>query len=217
MQLFTAVLEGSVAFFATNIDDLFILMMFFAQVNGSLKKRQIVVGQYLGFAALLIISGLGFCGTLVVPQEWIGLLGLVPMAMGVRKLIRRRETIPQTEKVASRIYRVPNATTTSVFSSLFSPQTYGVATVTFANGGDNIGIYVPLFASGSLGRMGVIMGVFLVLIGVWCHVGFKLVQQPIIAQVLARYGHIVMPLVLIGLGIYILVENDTWRLFTQCH
>jgi cadmium resistance protein CadD (predicted permease) len=83
-----------------------------------------------------------------------------------------------------------------------------VAAVTIANGGDNIGIYVPLFASSNLGRLLVMLGIFLLLIGVWCYATYKLTCQPAIAQILARYGNNLAPFVLIGLGVFIVLESN---------
>ncbi len=42
----------------------------------------------------------------------------------------------------------------AILASVLNPQTYKVAAVTVANGGDNIGIYVPLFASSDLTSLG---------------------------------------------------------------
>jgi cadmium resistance protein CadD (predicted permease) len=84
--LLTAIITGTVTFAATNIDDIFVLMLFFSQVNSRLRPRHIVAGQYLGFTALVAISLLGFLGGLVVPRAWIGLLGLAPILIGVKKL-----------------------------------------------------------------------------------------------------------------------------------
>ena len=76
--LATAVLTGIVSFAATNVDDIFILMLFFSQTSEAFRNWHVVVGQYLGFAALVALSILGSLGVLIVPEEWIGLLGLVP-------------------------------------------------------------------------------------------------------------------------------------------
>ena len=81
-----------------------------------------------------------------------------------------------------------------------------------ANGGDNIGIYTPLFASSSLARLLVMLGVFYMLLGVWCYIGHVITRHPLVAHVLARYSHIIVPFVLIGLGIYILIESGTLKL-----
>ena len=81
---------------------------------------------------------------------------------------------------------------------------YGVATVTLANGGDNIGIYGPLFASVGFVRLGIIVFVFLALVAVWCYVGYRMGGHPTIADKLDRNGHIIVPFVLIGLSFYTL-------------
>ncbi len=86
--------------------------------------------------------------------------------------------------------------------------------MTFANGGDNIGIYVPLFASVGYASMGVIILVFFALVAAWCYVGYKVGGHPTVAEKIDRYGHIIVPFVLIGLGIYILLENGSPSLFT---
>jgi cadmium resistance transport/sequestration family protein len=207
-----AIIAGITSFAATNIDDIVILMLFFAQVNASFRPRQIVVGQYLGFSVLIIASLPGFFGGLIVPRAWIGLLGLVPIAIGVTRLVNR-EKDEEVQAVSDELNRSRgNNSLGSTLTSLISPQTLNVAAVTFANGGDNIGIYVPLFASSTLASLLVILGIFFLLIGVWCYIAYLLARQPAIAHVLTRYGKAVVPFVLIGLGIFILFESGTYQL-----
>jgi cadmium resistance transport/sequestration family protein len=207
-----AIIAGITSFAATNIDDIVILMLFFAQVNASFRPRQIVVGQYLGFSVLIIASLPGFFGGLIVPRAWIGLLGLVPIAIGVSRLVNR-EKDEEVQAVSDELNRSRgNNSLGSTLTSLISPQTLNVAAVTLANGGDNIGIYVPLFASSTLASLLVILGIFFLLIGVWCYIAYLLARQPAIAHVLTRYGKAVVPFVLIGLGIFILFESGTYQL-----
>jgi len=99
-----------------------------------------------------------------------------------------------------------------MLNALLNPKTYSVAIITFANGGDNIGIYTPLFASSDAADLIVILSVFLILVAVWCFIGYRLMRQPSVAQLLSNYGHIVVSIVLIGLGIYIILENKTLSL-----
>jgi cadmium resistance protein CadD (predicted permease) len=87
-----------------------------------------------------------------------------------------------------------------------------VAAVTFANGGDNIGVYVPVFATADIGGMSVYAVVFLVLVAVWCFAGRFFATRPVIAKALSRWGHILLPLVLIGIGLLILVEGGAFGL-----
>jgi cadmium resistance transport/sequestration family protein len=212
-ELGSALLAGITAFVATNIDDIIILLLFFAQVDAKFRRRHIVFGQYLGFTLLIIASLPGFFGGLVVPHEWIGLLGLLPIAIGLKQLVDRQEDTTQVQTVTSDIE--PSSLSNSAvsfLSSVLNPQTYKVAAVTVANGGDNISIYIPLFAGNTLISLGVILGVFFVMVGVWCAIAYRLTRQPTLARVLSRYGHAVVPFVLIGLGLFILYERGTFRL-----
>ena len=211
MDEFIVVIITAVAAFATtNIDDIFLLMLFFSQVNATFRPQHIVVGQYLGFAVLVGISVLGYFGTLAIPRIWIGLLGLVPIALGIRRLLKRETESPKvTPSVASSMQTRPQ----TALSSLVHPQTISVASITIANGGDNIGIYVPLFARGSLWHLGITIIVFFLLVGLWCLMGASLGRHPTIAQVLDRYGHVLVPFVLIGLGIFILIESGIFPWF----
>jgi cadmium resistance transport/sequestration family protein len=185
-----AAIAGSTAFIATNIDDILILMLFFSQTNSSFRPQHIVVGQYLGLIALIVASLPGFFGGLIIPPAWIGLLGLVPIAIGISNLINNQEDEPEVQTVSD-----SNTTAKNLLiaiakrrQSLIAPQTYKVATITFANGGDNIGIYVPLFANSNLAELAIICLTFLILIGVWCYIADRLTRHQAIARVLTQYG-----------------------------
>lgn len=201
-ELLTAISTGMTAFTATNLDDILILLLFFSQVNSVFRRRHIVFGQYLGFTALVLASLPGFFGRLIFPPDWIGMLGLLPIAIGLSRLLN-----PETDdsEAEAELEQSEN----SFFSSFLSPQTYSVAAVTVANGGDNIGIYVPLFASNTLESLAVILAVFFAMVGVWCYAAYRLIQMRAIADTLTRYGNQLVPFVLIGLGIAILVKSGT--------
>lgn len=212
--LVTAIPTAAVAFSATNLDDLVILMLFFSQIRETLpcdggvsdfvstfRPRHILAGQYLGFSALVVASLPGFFGGLIVPRPWIGLLGLIPIVIGLECLLNRDDSLEielETERASG-----------SFLASFLAPQTYTVATITFANGGDNIGVYVPLFASSTWQSLLVTLGVFFLLIGVWCYAAYRLTHQQQLAEILARYSNTIVPCVLLGLGVLILLESRT--------
>jgi len=202
-RVLLTVITASIAFITTNIDDILLLMLFFAQVNLSFRKRHIVAGHYLGFSAIIAISLLGFAGALILPHSFIGLLGLIPIALGLYQLFRKNDDDDDDEKVDV-AYMKP---VQGLFASLFSAHTLGVAGVTLANGADNISVYVPLFANHSLVDVVVINVVFGVLVGVWLYVGYRLVRYPSVARLLERYGERLVPYVFILLGLYILLES----------
>ena len=199
-EIIAALITATITFAATNIDDIFVLMLFYSQTDKTFHPWHVVAGQYLGFTALVLISLLGFFGGLIVPREWIGLLGLLPVIIGVRHWLNRNKIEEETTETR-------DVSKSGVFSAIV-----GVASVTFANGGDNIGIYTPLFASSDLTRLIIFLVIFYLLLGVWCVVSYFLTRQPLVAQVLTRYGHLIVPFVLVALGVYILIESETYKL-----
>ncbi len=204
--LTTAISTGAVAFSATNIDDIVILLLFFSQVNASFTPRHIVAGQYVGFAALIITSLPGLFGGLIIPQHWIGLLGMLPIAIGISSLVNQEEDLSEFVKEETEQFE------DSTITSFLSPQTYSVAVVTVANGSDNISVYVPLFASSDFGSFLIIIVIFFLLIGVWCYTAYKLSHQRVIAELLTRRGNQLVPFVLIGLGAFIVLKSGALNL-----
>jgi cadmium resistance transport/sequestration family protein len=202
----TAITTGAIAFIATNIDDIVILLLFFSQINPTFRSRHIVAGQFLGFTVLLILSLPGLFGGLVLSKSWIGLLGLLPIAIGISSLVN------QEEDSSEEVLEETEQSEASIISNFLSPQTYSVAAVTVANGSDNISVYVPLFASSNLESFVVTIGIFFLLLGVWCYAAYKLTNYKIIASVLTRYGNNIVPFVLIGLGTFIVLKSEALSL-----
>ena len=177
-----------VAFAATNIDDIFVLTLFFAQKN--LRHWHVVAGQYVGIAGLIAISLVGFFARLIIPHGWIGLLGVAPILIGIKKLIDwKRGNDKFTEKKPS------------------SASILTVAAVTFANGGDNIAIYIPLFANSDAPTLFITLLTFTAMIAVWCVAGYYIGHHTAVRRTIDRYGHVIVPFVLIGLGVYIIIES----------
>lgn len=72
-------------FAVTNIDDILILALFFAQGTGHPgSTRRIVLGQYLGFAAILAVAVAAAFGATFLPESAIPYLGLLPLALGLK-------------------------------------------------------------------------------------------------------------------------------------
>jgi cadmium resistance protein CadD (predicted permease) len=170
-------------FVSTNIDDLVVLIGFFA--DRRLRTRDIVAGQYAGLAALFVVSAAASLLSLVIPKAYLGLLGIFPMVIGARKLIALQNAGPEPE----------NSSHGSIAN---------VAMVTIANGGDNLGVYIPALAVHSGGEVAVIAVVFVAMTALWCALAHWMVNHRRLGMYFRRYGHIVAPLVLIGLGISII-------------
>lgn len=212
-----ALATGIATAVATTFDDNIYLTLFFGKVNRSFRPRHVVIGEYLGFSALVGISLAGFLGSLAIPHVWIGLLGFLPVAIGISHLLSREqeETIQTVSaSLKTKPARRSKSQNQSLWATLRDPQTYRVSAVTIANGGNNIGIYVPLFASSTLPSLGVILCVCYLTVGLWCFLSYNLTRQPGIAFVMARYARKVFPFVLIWIGLSIVYENESYRLLS---
>lgn len=185
---------GIAAFAATDIDDLFVLILFFSHPN--FTARQVVLGQYLGIASLIAASAVASLVSLVIPAAFVGLMGVIPIAIGIKKLVETRK--PNDDEDQTKVQ------TTRASASYLRFLT--VAAITIANGGDNIGVYVPLFASGGLGDMAILIAIFLAITGVWCAMGYYLAKHRVVASRFSRLAGIVLPFVLIMLGVFILLD-----------
>jgi cadmium resistance protein CadD (predicted permease) len=134
-------------------------------------------------------------------MEYIGLLGVAPIVIGASQL---RDLVRGQEETEEELERHPNA--------ILRGRILSVAAVTIANGGDNIGIYTPLFATRSGVDIAVIGVVFAVLTATWCLVARGMVETPCWVAPIRRYGHRVVPFVLIGLGVLVLYEAGSFGL-----
>lgn len=182
-------------FAVTNIDDILLLALFFAQGAGRPGAgRAILVGQYLGFAGILGVAVAAAFGATFLPESVIPYLGMLPLALGLKSA-----WTAWTSRGHDEDERPPQG----------PPRAMEVAAVTFANGGDNIGIYVPVFATAGIG---VYAAVFLALVAVWVAAGRYFATRAVVARALSRWGHVLMPVVLIGLGLVILVEGGAFGL-----
>jgi cadmium resistance protein CadD (predicted permease) len=196
-----------VAFASTNIDDLLVLMLFFG--NPDFSTRQVVTGQYIGITALIALSMLAFFFKLIVPTTWMGLLGILPIIIGLKNLKELKSNSIKEFKFNSNLDEniAELNGNKNKFLRFIDSKTFSVAATSFANGGDNIAVYIPLFAMADLYQMSLTISVFMVMIGFWCFMSLRLVKNKILGDKIQKYGHIIFPVVLILLGISILARN----------
>ena len=200
MDLLISILQAIGLFLATNIDDMIVLSLFFSLGAGTPGATgKILAGQYLGFGGILAASILASLGAATfLPETAIAYFGLIPLTLGLRaawKAWRGEDDDGDEEKSAAKRISV-----------------WTVAGVTFANGGDNIGIYVPVFVTMSTGAVVAYSIVFLVLVAVLVLLAKFVATRRPVARLLERWDHVLFPLVLIGLGVVILVEGGAFGL-----
>ncbi|AFM20330.1 putative permease, cadmium resistance protein (plasmid) [Mycolicibacterium chubuense NBB4] len=192
-MIVSSVLPAIGLFIVTNIDDIIVLSLFFARGAGQRgTTARITAGQYLGFAGILGAAVLVTLGAgAFLPPDVIPYFGLIPLALGLWAAWGAwRGDDDDDGQVAGKNVGV-----------------WTVAAVTFANGGDNIGVYVPVFLSVGPAAVVAYCVVFLVLVAVLVIAARFVATRRPIAEILERWEHVLFPIVLIGLGIFILVSG----------
>jgi cadmium resistance protein CadD (predicted permease) len=203
MESFVALLSLGIALFAsTNVDDVFVLIGFLS--DPTFRARDVVLGQYLGIAALFCVSATMSLLSLLIPRAYVGLLGVVPILIGMKKLYdlycKRDPTEESLERHAG---------------AGANGRALTVAIVTLANGGDNIGVYAPSFAIRSGNEIALIGLIFAVMTGLWCFLAHWTVNHPKLGSPIRRYGHRISPIVLIALGVLLLYQAGSFGLLSR--
>ena len=186
-------------FVTTDLDDLFILVGFFS--DPTFQPRQVAFGQLAGVAALYGTSVVFALLSLVIPTAWFGFLGLLPIAIGLKEMAELRQPRAPEDDPENR----PRGSGTR--GNLLT-----VAAVTIANGGDNLSIYTPMFATRPGSDVALIGLVFAAMTLVWVGAAFWLTRHRTFGAPIRRHGRRVTPFVLMALGFWILHEAGTFAL-----
>jgi cadmium resistance protein CadD (predicted permease) len=190
VNFFSLALLSTGAFVSTNIDDLFLLVGFFS--DRSYSRVHIFGGQILGMAIIVAISLAAASAALAISPQRVGLLGVAPIVIGIGKLLRLGKAEDEGQPTAVGVLQV--------------------ATVTIVNGGDNIAAYTPIFATQGSRDMIATLAIFAVLTLAWCFAALGLVRHTALGKPLRRYGHVLLPFILIGLGGLILYRSGAINL-----
>lgn len=184
-----AVLGTAVGAFAvTNVDAFVVLTLLFAssRVTGVPRPGQILAGQYLGFMVWVGVSVLVAAGLSLVPDGWVGLLGIIPVALGLRGLLHARRRDPTY---------VP------------ATGTLSVAGLTIANGIDNITVYVLLFAGLKPSSEALAIATFVVLLVLWCAAAAMIGSRKTVTILVGAAGSWLIPTVFITVGGWVLLQS----------
>jgi cadmium resistance protein CadD (predicted permease) len=197
-QLATAFGLALLLFVATNIDDVFILLALFS--DPSFRPAEVVAGQLLGMAVLLALSVAGALLAVVIAPGYVGLLGIVPLAFGILQLIRKHEDVsgmpaPAAARSALRVL--------------------AVSAITIANGADNIGVYIPMFATANRLQLAVYAVTMLASTAALCWLAHALIHHPRLGAPIRRFAESATPFILIALGVYILLESRAYTIFSS--
>jgi cadmium resistance protein CadD (predicted permease) len=198
------VAQATALFAVTNIDDLVLLAVLFGPVISRTRALRLVAGWYAGYLPVLAAAVvIGALGSRLLPENVLPLLGLLPLVLGLRAA---------WTAWLERAGRDVASPADEVRWSASGPGMGTAAAVSLSNGGDNIAVYAPVFAVSRPVVQLVYLVVFLGLVGVWCVAGRLVSTRSVVARAMARWGHVVLPVVLIGLGLNILMEGEPFGL-----
>lgn len=194
------VVTSIILYSGTAVDLLIILMLFFAKRKSRKDIINIYLGQFLGSVSLILLSLLfAFVLHYIPSKEILGLLGLIPIFLGLKVLFLGDS---DGEAIAKEGLRKDNKN-----------LIFLVAMITFAScGADNIGIFVPYFTTLNLADLIVALLTFLVMIYLLVFSSQKLAQVPSVGETLEKYSRWFIAVVYLGLGIYILIENNSFNM-----
>ncbi|EFV74592.1 CadD family cadmium resistance transporter [Cytobacillus sp. FSL W8-0315] len=202
--MITTILTAAAIYVATGIDYLVILILLFSQIKKG-QEKHIWIGKYIGTiivigASLLVAFGV----TNLISQKWvIGLLGLLPLYLGIKIWVKGDEDEDEGS--------ILSLFSSGRFNQLFVTVTF----IVLSSSADDFSIYVPYFTTLNVTEIIVSIIVFLIMIGILLYVGYRLANLDFVSEKIEKYQRWIVPIVFIGLGIYILFENKTFdALFT---
>ena len=192
------VITSIILYSGTAVDLLIILMLFFAKRKSRKDIINIYLGQFLGSGSLILLSLLfAFVLNYIPSKEILGLLGLIPIFLGLKVLLLGDS---DGEAIAKEGLRKDNKN-----------LIFLVAMITFAScGADNIGVFVPYFTTLNLANLIVALLTFLVMIYLLVFSAQKLAQVSSVGETLEKYSRWFIAVIYLGLGIYILIENNSF-------
>lgn len=192
------IVTSIILYSGTAVDLLIILMLFFAKRKSRKDIINIYLGQFLGSVSLILLSLLfAFVLNYIPSKEILGLLGLIPIFLGLKVLLLGDS---DGEAIAKDGLRKDNKN-----------LIFLVAMITFAScGADNIGVFVPYFITLNLANLIVTLLTFLVMIYLLVFSAQKLAQVPSVGETLEKYSRWFIAVVYLGLGMYILIENNSF-------
>lgn len=181
---------SAVAYVSTNIDNLLMLSALLAM--SAARPLPVVAGFLLAtlmvILAALLIARLGD----LVDTRYVGLLGLIPIALGLRGLLALLRK---------------NAGTAAPQDT--SPGMWRTAALILPMSGDSVAVYVPLLADTRPGLDAVTSVTLLVSAVVLAGAARVLLSHPALGSRVGWLGARLMPWLMIGVGIYVLADTPS--------
>jgi cadmium resistance protein CadD (predicted permease) len=246
-MFWSEVLEGFIAFCATEVDDFVCLLILFARahLHPEFKTKYIWFGQFVGFSIIYMLSLLGIIFGLLIPPGYMGLMGIVPIVIGISILKEQcsegrddydDEDIKSLQHTSSNslsglddkqtseygsindvdlesfsleknVHDVQQSNSYYYLKDIIHPQTLQTALIVIGNSGDNIAIYVPLFADSNHSSLAILFVTFYISLILMLLLSSFVINSKFISSILSQYGSYFAGMSLIGIGVYILMKS----------
>ena len=184
---------AALAFVGTNIDNAAVAPAMVATAPPE-RARRIAAGQVVGFVVLVLVAVAAAVALFDVPTRAIGLLGLVPLTLGILGLFALRH--PDAHQRAAR--------------RAFGKGVFAAVVVTIGAGGDNLAVYIPLFRSANAGGRVATALVFVVGEVLVTLLILNAGRHPRTRAAVSRIGTIATPLLYCAIGVLILIDANTF-------
>lgn len=118
----------------------------------------------------------------LIPQQWIiGLLGLLPLYLGVKIWIKGEEDEDESS--------ILSLFSSGKFNQLFLTVTF----IVLASSADDFSIYIPYFTTLNMIEIFVAIIVFLIMVGVLCYVSYRLASLDFVSEKIEKYERWIVP------------------------
>lgn len=191
-ELLLALGAAAASFLASSLDNFILLVGMLA--HPGLSRRGVAAGYVLAVAAVAITAFVVGASASLVPPAWLGYLGLVPLSLGLWHAIR--------PLIGSGRQNEPDpAAVVGGFISAIG--------VTLASSADSLMVYMALFADTSAGLDLPALATIVVCAVLWVAAAELAVGHRAIGELARRSAPYLVPLLMILLGLYILLDTST--------
>lgn len=204
-------LAALLLFVATNIDDLLLLIAIHSDQRRRYPGQAVLLGQVIGFSAIVLISLIGFWFHLLIPANWLACLGVLPLALGLKQLWPLIHSLRSTGLRSFPPGYVGDPEDAPPLPASWRRTSSKVAALTLANGSDNISVYLPTFAKLQSADLLLTIGTFYVGLLLLWQLSTWLAFHPRWQEWIRRTGPVLSPTVLIGLGLWLLKDSVVWQ------
>ena len=171
-------------FIGVNLDFFVVLLLLLQKY----RFRDNFIGYELGMLLVFVISAIaGQLIQTIIPTWAIGLLGLLPIYMGIKG---ENDDVNNSSKSTS------NGGMTAVLLMYL-----------ISCGADNIAVYVPVLATMTTAAILLTLGYFIILTAISLILAYLFGQIPIVKYVFERWGSPISRIIYILIGVFVMLDT----------